>query len=163
MSDTADKHVDPKTASIGLSVPGVPSNIDVPISPLFDAYLSVHALGTERARNVMIFGAGLAQQLGKRQAPPGSLTRVLGMLEDRQAADEQGPGDIDPRELEQHVLGFCYLLLRQKVISWEQAAGIATALLDASPPISAEAWRKKTERWIVRTDRAKVGKRRPRE
>ncbi|HSH78191.1 MAG TPA: hypothetical protein VLA19_06635 [Herpetosiphonaceae bacterium] len=160
MSDTSDngERVDPKIATIGIGGPGVEPPIKVPVASFFDAYLAIHALGGERAQNVMIFGAGLTQKLREQPEPVEAFRQVLSLL-----ADEQAPPGINPRELEPHVQGFCYLLLRQRVISWEQAAGIATALLGANPPIGAEAWRKKMERWIQRTGRAKVGKRRPRE
>lgn len=147
-----------KAANIEILIPGVDAPFEVRARALFDAYLTIHAVGAERARSAMIFGALLLQKLHASDAPIGSFERVLGMLE-----DEAAPPGSDRWDLEPHVLGFCYLLLRERVISWEQAAGFATELLNVSPPIGAEAWRKKTERWIERTGRAKVGKRRPSE
>ncbi len=161
MSDTRDTDTSAiwRAGVIGLQVPGLDAPIEgVPVAGLFEAYLAVHHIGTDHAAEVVHFGATLMHHLKQRQAPTGSMASVLRMLE-----DEQPPPGIDPEVLVWHAVGFCYLFLRRRLITWEEAAGIATALLRASPPIEPEAWRKKTERWIKRTGRAKVGKRRPRE
>ncbi len=158
MSDTGDTGAPAifRAGVIGLGVPGVDTPIeDVPVAGLFEAYLAVHTLGMERTREVMSFGTTLAHQLDKHHAPPGGATSVLAMLEDKRP-----PPGIDSEVLAWHVVGFCYLFLRDRLITWEQAAGIATTLLEASPPIEPEAWRKKTERWIKRTGRDKVHGRR---
>ncbi len=161
MSDTSDTGTSAiwRAGVIGVGVPGLDAPIEgVPVAGLFEAYLAVHHLGTVHAADAMHFGATLMGHLKQRQAPAGSMASVLRMLE-----DEQPPRDIDREVLGWHVVGFCYLFLRRRLITWEQAAGIATGLLNASPPISAEAWRKKTERWIVRTGRDRVGQRRRKE
>jgi hypothetical protein len=128
--------------------------VDVPLDIAFAAFSTIQLAGYDNAAQMIHFVSTVSKKLVELQVPEPSEMLYATL----QRLHRARPAKLPTRE--ELVLSFCYELLKDKSINWARAAEIANALLKSHPPNTPEGWRKKTERWIKRTEREKVGQRR---
>ncbi len=146
------------------------TEIHIPMNAAFAAYCMVQKIGYDDALEVMAFYRKLSLTLKKDVYPHDTDdTRRNQALNDIMQLFAIGAPK-RAKEREDLVIGFLYSLLRRNStgrpsISWEKAAEYATTLLNPATRFHPDAWRKRTERWLRRKERAgvkldKVGQRR---
>jgi len=161
-TDHTDMQVsDPSTTGISMFIEnrdGKVVELKLLIRDTFAAYIAIDALGWKHVAPLLNFFIGVSQTLSAANVDLIGIRSVFDML----AHTKQQTDAIIPTVLEQHVVGFCYLLLAHAKISRRNAAEIARGLLQ-DPSITTEQWRKKVDRFAKRKGYASIGTPRPKE
>lgn len=128
--------------------------------PTYNLWLLYQALDKARLDGSLAIAktAGIIATLLKHQGLPDAdfaLNTVWFGLADLLNVDLEDVLEDDEPADEEQVLNFCYVLLKHKRITREEAARIATALLKR--PHDKDAWRKKLDRWVERKGYTALG------
>ncbi len=162
-----EQRLDPfkTTVVLGVRLPelGV-TDIEVPLLEAFTMYTTIQTAGYSNTVTSINFArkmsATLLDLLGKTSLDhsdrvsigSAKLGDMLGLFNLNAPANALNEAQLYQlkKQHEQLVIGFCYTLLRARVISRPKAAEIATALLNPEKPINVDAWRLKVDRWADR-------------
>ncbi len=168
MSDDSNPRQHLDTARTTLTIGWGEKELIVPLEAAFAAYTAVQRAGYETALEVMTFYRKLSRTLQEEFPSEPQANQALNeiMYLFAVGASKRLTG----KAHEDLVVGFLYSLLKKNStgrpsITWDEAAAYATALLHPATPFTADGWRKKTERWRKRKEKAgtpldKVGQRR---
>ena len=150
-----------------ISIPGPEVGIDEELflqfsgTTLFLAREAVQVLTNEQLLALLEFISETQRQISELQETKHPNLDVQRAYIKAVAALTQkwAPAHISEETPEERALVVTYSLLRSKAVSHEHAANIASTMLGKT--YSAEAWRKKLERWAQKHELPKIEKRRP--
>jgi hypothetical protein len=170
MIDEAADHVLPQEGDLvtlkALQIPpvniGIPGGPFVPVAvdALWEMFQAIEVLNKQGLRNAAInlalFGARFMASALRQEGtlPPGL---DVAILKNAIEAIEQYHRGKTRKEM---VIAFTYAYLRERKLTREDAAKIATALLPEEGPFTTEAWRKAVDRWAAARHQPKVEQRR---
>ena len=131
-------------------------SISLHIATVWELYQAILQIGAERVAKIAMVGGIAVGEIHdfdgeqylelqrKTQERTGEPTFYAFMLNIMQTIERSHHG----KTYKDTVIGFTYDLLRARTISRDDAAVVASILLNRDPPFTSEAWRKQVDRYV---------------